>query len=1332
MRNLESPTIESRRRQFLFMSNRFISPERLFDRPWQAGHPFRPRLSSSRRWGMTLLFFLLCSIIGGYWYLTDSRRVRAMAESYLSQLLGGPVHVGRATLSIFEGLRLDNIQVRVDESDAADSLIFSADTFLIQYNPRALLQGRLEAGQIVAVDPLVRLTANIDTGEWNYQRLARNRSTRFSPMASGRKLVLPQVILRNAQVRYSEIFSGELRPLGSIDIEGQLSPGLEAGWYTFMLQSRGASEGIGPVVSGSVGLRTGQINARLKNFEFGRDIKTMLPAEVRDWWEQHELAGRIDIPELSYTPAGKNQKAAFKVETDLNGVTLAVDPRQWLSRPQNLGLQNSRASLSAMRLPGLSNPTIARLISLVKPSPIRLRKVAGTFIFTQDGIDVKEVHGRVENNAFKVNGRIEGYSPEAPVNLRVASLDSEHIYIPHSPRYINSMPPQVREIYERLRPEGTCAVWVELKRTAPGERPQVSGEINVIDGAFIFKEFPYPLRGATGKISFGHDPVSGIERVDIRSLRGRGIEGGPNQNSFIVINGWIGPFDRTLGINVRVKGENITSEPPLRKAFPKEVQQVLRVLGEPQITSSAAAAAPISSADEPGYPTFHGSFVCDVILPIGYRSRLTINTDITLTDAAGRLAAFPYPMRHLTGQLRIRPGYVDLVKITMTKKDANIIIDGRVNFGRDEPLKPDLKITAHNLLIDKDLLEALPADRRGWLENLGLEGKLDIQGRVGGTKEASPGSRGVRRGRKFLDFEQFLLNIKPPIFTIQRSTINSSSFSPSSLDYEFQMSLHDGTVWPADGTFAISDLSGKLRLTPWQIELTDLKARRGQADLSGSGTISWPENHPQAMIHAKANNLSLDAGLYQMLPPPARKAWDEVGPQGTLDAELSYEGEFSAIEKNQKRPRLELILRPKELSATLAAAPYRLDNIAGVVAVTQGVLVEEQGEGDEGPGASGRGQDEIALSTRVILKDLTARHGEATIALAGTGTIDGAPAWNIQLNGQNVAVDDDLLKALPETLSGLMQSLKLQGKINFDFSKLLYSPGKETEPNISFAGRMGMNQASLDVGVPLTQVDGTLDLAGSISAGRLADLTGAIDLSSLLLADRSTKNFRADLFKPPDQPLLRLANMRAELAGGEMAGQVDLAFPQDGPSRYAIAMDLRNVDVRELARQTEKEIRGQLSASLALEGSWSDPASRRGRGDVLVSGKEMYKIPFVLGLLQVTNLSLPITSPFSEATMSYSIDGQRVIFEKISLRSKEMMMQGSGHLDFDTKKVKLSFTTDNPNWPKLPIISDFLDPARNELLRIHVNGTLEEPKVSADSLNTLTTTVDEVFRGQEK
>src|SRR5437762_887477 len=127
------------------MPRALTTPDRLFDRTWRPGHPFQPRVSTGRRWGMLTLFVVLCAMIGIYRYLTDPKRVVTRAQQYLSQLTGAHVKIHDASLSIFEGLRLDGVDVYADDSESPESLIFSATKFLVQHDLRALFEGRIEA-----------------------------------------------------------------------------------------------------------------------------------------------------------------------------------------------------------------------------------------------------------------------------------------------------------------------------------------------------------------------------------------------------------------------------------------------------------------------------------------------------------------------------------------------------------------------------------------------------------------------------------------------------------------------------------------------------------------------------------------------------------------------------------------------------------------------------------------------------------------------------------------------------------------------------------------------------------------------------------------------------------------------------------------------------------------------------------------------------------------------------------------------------------------------------------------------------------------------------------
>jgi hypothetical protein len=677
-----------------------------------------------------------------------------------------------------------------------------------------------------------------------------------------------------------------------------------------------------------------------------------------------------------------------------------------------------------------------------------------------------------------------------------------------------------------------------------------------------------------------------------------------------------------------------------------------------------------------------------------------VTTAIDLQGASGSLVAFPYPVDNVTGKMTVYEDHIQIEQARYKKGDADLLVKGSVNWGTDEErrarppgakpvLKPKLQVVAHNVPVDESLLNALPPMQSKWLRRVGAAGKFDLDG---------------------------ALSCKGP-----------------DLDFIFDVALHDCSLWPQGNSYAVTGVNGSLKLTPQKLVLTDVRGKRGESDLTTHGEINWPTHPPQVQIVAEAKNLTLDDALYRMLPEPAQKGWKSVAPQGTVDAKINFTGVPStepiasideALPTTQPAQTYELVVTPRNLTVTPQAIPYRLDNLSGTVTIA--------------PGA-------------VTFHDITGHHGGADVHISGTGATEASGAWDIKLAGEKMFVDDDLKKAVPDALRSIADSSQLQGTIAFNFSKLkIWSdpitpttspsiakpgpsgPGKpapESTVNVDYAAKLTIADGSLTTGVPLAHVTGSADFTGSTRHGKLTDLSGSFDVPSLEISGRPAQNFRADLSKRQGQQVLRLANIQTQMVGGQVAGQIEWETPDSGPARYAMALVLHNADVATLTGDAMPNVHAALSASLAMQGNLDDEGSRRGGGDIAVTGTELYKIPIVMGLLQITTLSLPITSPFNEGTCKYSVDGTRVTFETIELRAKEMTMSGNGHLDYNTGRVALSFSTQSKSWLKLPVVNDLLQGARNELLQIHVRGTIQEPKVSTTSMGTFSTTVDEVIKG---
>jgi hypothetical protein len=1134
------------------------TPERLFDRTWRPGSPFRPRAAYLRRIILYIVLAALMAVIGAYLVLTDSARVKRMAEEDLGKLLGGRVEVKRAHLSIFQGLRLDEVSLSLPDSTSAQSKLFTADSFLIEYNPLGLLRRQIDATRIIVVTPEVHLWEDPQTHKSNLSRWLESRQANpLEPSGPGGRISLPEIVLRNAKVRYTRVGADQLEQTSTMAIEGVFRQRAETDSYAFTFQSRGHSSELGPMVEGQLSA-DGQVTARLQNFEFGEDLKAMLPWEVKQWSEQHRLEGRLNVPALTYTAGKDGGKSGFFVEIRLEGVKLEVDPELWIGqegRPDAAAL--SRA-FGALRHAGLDRRRfVTSMAELVEPERITLNNVVGKFTFSSDEvIKIEDLHGRLEDIPFTVSGRINGYTPDATADIHITSPKLKYIEIPAAPKYLDSLPDAVREIYRRFKPRGVCGFAVNLVRGVPGGRPHVTGHIEIIDGNFTFEKFAYPMRKTTGKILLKFDPKTQQDILELDRIQGRGLVGGPNENAIVTIEGKIQSFGPDGEVDVTVSGQAVQSEPALLAAFPDVTRKAL------------------ATFDAPGkgeLPRFGGDFICRIMRNFSRESKWIIQTNIHLDDASGALVAFPYPMKGVSGDLRIHEDHVELVDISMKKGDSNLRIDGKIWWPRDdapvEPgvplLRPNLVISARNVPIDRDLLAALPEAQRLWLQRIGAGGRFDLEG-----------------------------TIKPA----------DGAAITDELRYDLHITLRDGTLWPIDGTFAVSDVQGNLRLKNQRLIFSELRGRRGAAELMARGEISWPNDKPGVVLQAEARDLSLDAPLHKLLPEAAQAAWDQVRPEGTVDVSLTYSGGVADPADNPPAGRAqadgyELVITPRKLSVTPAALPYRLDELTGSMRI---------------------------IPDRVELRALSGRHGTANLRFAGTGTTGRAGVWNFTLSGESVPVDDDLLAAAPQPLADLLKSLQMKGKIAFDFEKLKLATPSEpgnAASDVDFAVKLRSEDASLDVGVPLDDVKGMLSLTGASRKGKLANLEGKLDLDSLTLAGRTATAFSARLNKPAGKDQLAISEMKATLARGSMAGQVDYWFPDAGPSRYALNLNLRSADVRELTGEFEKEIQGALSASLALEGTVDKPATRRGRGDVFVNGDNMYRIPLVLGLLQITNLS---------------------------------------------------------------------------------------------------------------
>jgi hypothetical protein len=1229
-----------------------------FDRLWRPGHPFRPRHSKGRRWCMSMLLIFIAAVVSSYWYLTDPVRVREMCQTYLSELVGGPVEVGSASLSLLEGLQLKHVVIKADTKPAPDSTLFVADEIEIQYDPASLLRGHLQATKIIATGARVSLVEDAAGGKWNYQRLSRLK-TPAQPVPQPKTrpsqpppapIVLPQIVLRDARVDYGELQAGKTVNRGSMGIEGRLFLSPDRQQYMFELQSRGAMDGVGPAVTGSVRVTDRQVKATLSNFRFGHDIEAMLPREVRQFWVAHQLEGAVNIPTFVFTPPQPGTKPTFDVLIELSHVRLVILPQEMNPppTPQAVQFATDWAALTGGWFPPPGKPQVL--------NPLPVDDVTGGFEFDERGLSLNAVSGTVANNTLTATGRVESYSADAPLHLRIESPPGKNLFLPEKIAFLPSLPRPARDGYAMLQPHGTGRLKMDVVRSRPGIAPSVAGELDIIDGAFDCVFFPYPVRGATGIIAFSPDPSGKFERIDLLNITGGGIGTGPNAGAHVTLTGWAG-VGPDPGCHIHAEAQGVTSEPELFAALPPPARNALQMF---------------AAKNGKGYPEFQGGAIVDVVVPPGPHQRPMVSVDLTFTNGYGLLRAFPYPLDGLRGTVNIRDGYLDVHHVTLGRNDATVEVDGRVTWpvdtqpGVEVIASPDLRLTVRSVPVDAALLAVLPPDAADVLRQAHAVGLIDVDGTI---------------------------------------TAPDHPTADQPVRYDLDARFHDGTLRPRGRAWTATRCTARLKISPERVDFLEMTGRHGDAVIAGSGSVDLATGKPDVRFSFTATGLPLDPSLKDVLPENAQAAWTGLAPVGRVDAELSYHAPPA-----EKIPATyKVTIHPRDLTMTAAPVPYRLDHVEGTLVID--------------PDAA-------------TLTDIRGKHGNAAVSISGRAMIDHPDDWDLSVKADHVPVDKDLLTAAPPAMRKLIGTLKLKGEIGLDLASLRYRTGAATAagPDLDLSGILHVAGGSMDAGVPLTDMTGDLRFDAAVRNGEMAALQGTAALDTVSLVDRPIRHFQATLTKPAAQDVLRIDDIRGDVAGGAIDGHVELRFPEDGASGYALHFAVKNADVEEIAKQIApagQVVRGQVSASLDLQGDWSSPASRRGRGEVKVAGEKMYQIPLLLGLMEVTNLSLPTSDPFSEGTAGYQVVGNRVTFEQIQMRSKSLLMSGNGWLDFGSKQVRMNFTTANPNLPHVPVISDLVQGARQELLQIRVRGSVQEPKVSAGSFHTFTTTVDEVFSGKD-
>ncbi len=831
--------------------------------------------------------FLLLALLGvlllGYVHLTNDRRIRRQAERELERMTGCLVSIHEAHFSLFNGVKLSGLQVRLPE-DPSPKPFLHAEHVLIRHRPWSLVtHRRLVPVEIICFDTTVTNVIRPE-GISSTEQLAMQSDVRF---AGGLDGPLPTIRVRDGRL-HTVVAGSDMDNPAEVRLNMAMVPAGESSYRVSFMEPTGTGGGERVKGSALLELGTGEVS---------------------------EVSGYVPASKLgSALPPEYARKFSRWLEEGLN-VPGGFEPVSVLDEE---GLLRVRLSDLSMRLKDVYGK-------------LGLSGIEGEILFDEEGVTLEDIRGTIPaagGARFRIWGRYRGHEPESPFTLKV---EVAGMVLPERREVSGPLLKVVSDFDRFFAPEGSMDISATLERSTEGGEVDYRGILRPQEMTVTFHRFPYTIDGVKGEIAFN---TEGLELKKIIGRRGKAT---------VEITGTVADTPDNVPFDVAVVARDLPLDEHLRKALPRDISYptVWEDFGPSGRLAEARAhiwhktggrehANVTLSFDGRAAATFHrfpyrlekltgrvkvtgrtvelkniggrrGEAVVridgEVVnpgrqnesleldlsvekLPLDDALRAALQTQgremLAALNASGtidtgtaeisqsaegeldfridgqftgltlRPQAFPYTITHAAGDVTITPRRVLVGKLSGRHASSAIEASGQFIL-HEKDLGVDLAVSVKNLLFDKELHAALPDNARAAWARLNPRGRANLQMTY---RDAAPDPE---------DAEDYTITLDP---------------RGMSLKYE-------------DFPYPLENVTGTAVIRPDGVTLKDFQAGDEKQNLTLDGTVAIDADVAGARFtKVRARNLPIDETLMAASPPALANLLKRFGRGGTLDVAL--------------------------------------------------------------------------------------------------------------------------------------------------------------------------------------------------------------------------------------------------------------------------------------------------------------------------------------------------------------------------------------------------------------------------------------------------------------
>jgi len=925
---------------------------------------------------------------------------------------------------------------------------------------------------------------------------------------------------------------------------------------------------------------------------------------------------------------------------------------------------------------------------------VRSRMVVsqGRFTVMQNNlIRVSDLSGTIEGFDYLINGYSRGFAEDAAFRMsaRIVGI------LPEKPRYLPLFPMAVQKQFKRFDPSGKFQADVMIHRDQPGKTIEYDGRLAMTNAKLRYWKFPYPLQDVSGEFRFNR------QQLDVVSMRGNGPTG-----ASVGVRGTITPPGPDAQVKITVTGNDLPLDEPLyqamhahqrrtfdflfdRKAYARLTAPETGLLqsSEQKLARQAKLRGLLANPNpdektkqqikqlekQLARPVFDlggmASIVAETTRPAGPKQPYSTTVTYQLRGVNLLLSVWPYPLHLTGGKFTVGPDGAVLEDIRMAGPFGG---EGTING------------TYHRIVVD-------------------------------GQKKRVPKIKFI--GVDFPINELLLSALKDDIANTLRNLKLTGSLDVGGLiygdeksqnQYLIEAAIHDGSALPFNGQYRIDRIAGNLVIQPGKVQITNIEGNHNASRLHLSGHLDRADGG-QTSLKLSAIDLRLQDPVVDLLPQDGkiknavRALLKKRNAAGLFDAvwTLNREGDKPAIQN--------LTLSPSSMSFDLKGQRVELTDVRGDLIVDQDGLHTDR---------------------------CTAKFGTGEIQLSGHVTIDNhQPNIDVRFDAQNDNICRMTQAVLPSSVVQTIDAMALNGKYKISKARLSCQLYENAPPALDLGATVHLTDGKAKLGVDITELQSKLEVqvrkASKDSWPRLS-----IDMKAdkLRAADRLIAPLTAKIANSPAAPhLIEIREIKGQTYKGQLLGNGTVDAADDG--KYEIALTLIDAELEGILdphNKNQKPKEGLINADIMISGKPDDINSRQGRGELAIRGAKMYQLPLTMALLQILNLSAPSSSSFDSANAKYILAGDDVTIESIVISSPTIDIKGSGKLKYSTLALDLNLATSNRAGLRLGLVSDLVKVVKDELVGIHVGGTLDKPKARLVSLGGIGRSIGKIFGAGRK